>query len=125
MIESYKDIIVLLLIIVPYVVFIRNTYVDKNRETFNKAILAVAVGWALVVISAAVITGVDYLLASTEYETHRVVSGAVDRLIFAGLLGWVFPAFVIFFAWIAHLGIHKIRRRWFPHIVFKHFNLFL
>ena len=121
MIEYYKNLIVVLLILIPYIVFVRNTYIDKNRETLRKAILAVGIGWALVVVSAAIIIGVDFLLASTEYESQRVTVDVVDRLIFAALLGWAFPGFVILFAWLMHLGIHKIRRRWFAHIVFKRF----
>lgn len=121
MIGYYKDIIVILLVVVPYLVFVRNTYIDRNRETLHKAILAVGVGWVMVITSAAIIMGVDYLLASTEYEIQRVTVGAMDRLVFAALLGWVFPAFVIFLAWVVHLGVHKIRRRWFAHVVFKHF----
>ena len=117
----YKDIIILLLIFVPYIIFVRNTYIGRDRETFKKALLSIAVGWAMVVASAALITGVDYFLADSEYDALQITNGAVDRLLFAALLGWVFPAVVIFFAWVIHLGINKIRRRWFPHIVFKRF----
>lgn len=119
--EYYKDVIILLLIVVPYWVFVKDTYISRNRETFRKALRGIAVGWVMVVVSAAIIMGVDYLLASSDYETQQITNGAGDRLLFAALLGWVFPAFVVFFAWLAHLGINKIRRRWFPHVVFKRF----
>lgn len=117
----YKDIIILLLILVPYIIFVRNTYIARDRETLKKAVLSIVIGWAMVVASAALITGVDYLFANSEYDALRIASEAVDRLLFAVLLGWVFPAVVIFLAWVIHLGINKIRRRWFPHIVFKRF----
>ncbi len=117
----YKDIIILLLIVVPYIVFVRNTYIARNRETLKKALFSIAIGWAMVVASAVLITGVDYLLAESAYDASQITSGAIDRVLFAVLLGWVFPAVVVFFAWVIHLGINKIRRRWFPHIVFKRF----
>ena len=117
----YKDIIILLLIFVPYIIFVRNTYIARDRETLKKALLSIAIGWVMVVVSAVLITGIDYLLANSEYDASQIASVAIDRVLFAVLLGWVFPAIVIFFAWVLHLGINKIRRRWFPHIVFKRF----
>ena len=117
----YKDIILLLLIFVPYIIFVRNTYIGKDRKTLKKALLSIAVGWAMVAVSSILIMGVDYLLADSEYDASQITSGASDRILFAILLGWVFPAVVVFFAWLVHLGINKIRRRWFPHIVFKRF----
>ena len=115
----YKNIIVLLLIIVPYLVFIWNIYIDKDKATLKRAMLAIGVGWVMVVGSLLLITGIDYLLADSEYHVDRIVSGISDRLMFAAMLGWVFPALVVFIAWLLHLGINKLRRRWFPHLVFK------
>ena len=119
--EYYKNFIVLLLILVPYLVFIRGTYIDRNRATLNRALIAIGVGWVLVIVSSAIIMGVDYLFIATEFEKQQIISDVSDRLMFAAMLGWVFPALVIFFAWLIHLGINRIRRRWFPHLVFKRF----
>ena len=119
LVEYYKNFIVLLLIIVPYFVFIWDAYIDKDKATLRRAIIAVSVGWALVVASSVIIMGVDYLLAESAFDRRRITSVIADRLMFAAMLGWVFPALVVFFAWVTHLGINRIRRRWFPHLVFN------
>ena len=121
LVEYYKNFIVLLLIFVPYLVFIRGTYIDRNRATLNRAFIAIGVGWVMVVVSSAIIMGVDYFFIATEFEKQQIISDISDRLMFAAMLGWVFPALVIFFAWIIHLGINQIRRRWFPHLILKRF----
>ena len=121
MVELYKELILILLIAVPYLVFVWDHYVDRDARTLKRALKAIAIGWVMVVLSAAIIMGVDYLLAQTEYEMQKALALLSDRLLFAGLLGWIFPAMIVFIAWGVHLGIHKVRRRWFPHIVFKRF----
>lgn len=121
LVEHYKNLIVLLLIAVPYLVFVRGTYIDRNKATLIRAFIAIGVGWAMVVASSVIIMGVDYLFIATEFERQKIISDISGRLMFAAMLGWVFPALVIFFAWIIHLGINRIRRRWFPHVVFKRF----
>ena len=121
LVEYYKNIIVLLLIIVPYLVFIWDTYVDKDKTTLRRAIIAVGVGWALVVASSIIIMEIDYLLAESIFDKQRITSMVADRIMFAAMFGWVFPALVVFLAWAMHLGINRVRRRWFPHLVFKRF----
>jgi len=120
-VEYYKDLIALMLIAVPYLIFVWGTHIDKSRATLNRAIFSIIIGWVLVVISSFVITGVDLLLAQTEYQSNRVTDGVVDRHIFALLLGWVFPALIVFLAWLSHLGLNKIRRRWFHGLSLKRF----
>lgn len=99
--------------------FVWDAYIDKNRATLNRAIIAIGVGWALIIVSLFVITGVDYFLAESAFKSERIIGGLADRFMFAAMLGWAFPALVVFFAWLFHMGLNKIRRRWFPHLVFK------
>ena len=109
---DYKDIIILILIVVPYIVFVRNTIIDRSQETLRQALIAVGVGWALVVISSFIISGVDYLLASSEFQKQQITNNLLDKHMFAAVVGWVFPALVIFIAWLLHLLYNNLRRKW-------------
>jgi len=105
----YKNIVIVVGILLPYFVFAYRNRFNNATLTLSRAVGAVIIGWAYMLVSTLLITDIDLKLAKTEQEIQLVSSGDGAKHAAALLVGWFPPLLLVIVYWVVHKIIAAVR----------------
>ena len=87
----------------PYLVFAIHNSFRRRWLTIFRALIAVGVGWIVMVAYVTAADAISRALATTPAEIEALNNGDGAKLAFAAVLGWLLPTFIVCVSWVAHV----------------------
>ena len=87
----------------PYLVFAIHNSFRRRWLTIFRALIAVGVGWIVMVAYVTAADAISRVSATTTAEIEALNDGDGAKFAFAAVLGWVLPTLIVSVSWAAHV----------------------
>jgi len=111
MVHYYKEVLLVVDLAIMWFLFAYRNRFDNWKRTALRALIAIVVGWVVILITTLAITEIDLALATTIEEKMEISRGDGGRHTGALVLGWAFAAVPVGLMWVIHRAIKFIKGR--------------
>lgn len=111
MANYYKEVLLVVILVILWLIFAYGNRFDDWKRTALRALIAIVVGWVVILITTLAITEIDLALATTIEEKMEISRGDGGRHTGALLLGWAYASVPVGLMWMIHRIIKWLKLR--------------
>ncbi|NQD38782.1 hypothetical protein HPT27_17325 [Permianibacter sp. IMCC34836] len=102
--HAYKYVLIAIYFVAIFIVLVRGNKFDSSKKTFFRLVLAVLVGWGLLLFYRVIIDFIDVQLAETQAQIEGIYAGDGAKNLYTLFYGWIPSLILVVLYWVSARG---------------------